>query len=214
MQHLMSRYGGYLFYFEHVRVSYFDLPDNQSPDYMIAHYAKELIPNWFYISTYDAMPYWMGSKKWKDFDKAPVKIGTLTHDFLEILLHKEVTVKTDVYIATNTDNGNYAVIIKTHKQELKEILSNYKVCFDYVLHVTIKDDTIQPLNNTKDIECLLMILFYKMGLIYKGSIKKFAPSKTKLGKLITDEFCRSTKKRLINVDSDEKLAELLMALKA
>ena len=48
-----------------------------------------------------------------------------------------------------------------------------------------------------------------MGLIYEGQITSFKRSKTHLGKKISEGFETSVNRCLIDVDSDEKLRELL-----
>ena len=63
--------------------------------------------------------------------------------------------------------------------------------------------------NPDYIEKILLILFYKMGLIYEGDIIQFTPSKTYLGKKITPKFQKLVKNDLVDVDSDEALANLL-----
>ncbi|WP_299055855.1 hypothetical protein [uncultured Polaribacter sp.] len=63
--------------------------------------------------------------------------------------------------------------------------------------------------NPRDLERILTILFYKMDLVYEGYIKSFTPSKTFLGKQISSEFCNQITSSPIDVDSDDKLKELL-----
>jgi hypothetical protein len=65
-------------------------------------------------------------------------------------------------------------------------------------------------NNTSYIEKILLILFYKMGLIYEGDIIEFTPSKTYLGKMIRQEFAESLKQRLVGVETDDDLSKLLL----
>jgi len=68
----------------------------------------------------------------------------------------------------------------------------------------------QSLKNNPDyIEKILLILFYKMGLIYEDDIIEFTPSKTYLGKKISPKFQELVKNVLVDVDSDEALANLL-----
>ena len=208
----MSRYGGHGFIIGKGRASNDKLPEDQSLDNMLDNYAIEIIPNHFYISSYDAKPEWMGSMDKLYFPKT-VKLGTLEHQFYEILFQHEISVVTDVYISYHQWSNVFAVFIKTHKGDLGYLIEDYKVRYDYVLQVFIRS-TIegfdQSLKNKPDyIEKILLILFYKMGLIYEGDIIEFTPSKTYLGKKISPKFQELVKNVLVDVDSDEALANLL-----
>lgn len=211
MQYLLSRYGGHSITIGKGKSSDSLLPEDQSIDYMLDNYAKEIIPNYFYISSYDAKPNWMGGYKWDLFDKKPVKLGTLTHEFNEILLQHEWEAVTDIYIAQHMYPNVLGIFIKTRKNSILDIVPDYEACYDYVLQVFIrsKEDTFILKQRPRDIERVLTILFYKMDLIYEGYIKDFSPSKTFLGKMISQEFCNSITTSLVGVDSDLKLAELL-----
>ena len=191
MQDIMSRYGGHGFIIGKGRASNDKLPEDQSLDNMLDNYAIEIIPNHFYISSYDAKPEWMGSMDKLYFPKT-VKLGTLEHQFYEILFQHEISVVTDIYISYHQWSNVFAVFIKTHKGDLGYLIEDYKVRYDYVLQVFIRS-TIegfdQSLKNNPDyIEKILLILFYKMGLIYEDDIIKFTPSKTYLGKKISPKF--------------------------
>jgi hypothetical protein len=212
MQDIMSRYGGHGFIIGKGRASNDKLPEDQSLDNMLDNYAIEIIPNHFYISSYDAKPEWMGSMDKLYFPKT-VKLGTLEHQFYEILFQHEISVVTDIYISYHQWSNVFAVFIKTHKGDLGYLIEDYKVRYDYVLQVFIRS-TIegfdQSLKNNPDyIEKILLILFYKMGLIYEGDIIEFTPSKTYLGKKISPKFQELVKNVLVDVDSDEALANLL-----
>lgn len=212
MQDIMSRYGGHGFIIGKGRASNDKLPEDQSLDNMLDNYAIEIIPNHFYISSYDAKPEWMGSMDKLYFPKT-VKLGTLEHQFYEILFQHNISVITDVYISYHQWSNVFAVFIKTHKGDLGYLIEDYKVRYDYVLQVFIRS-TIegfdQSLKNNPDyIEKILLILFYKMGLIYEGDIIEFTPSKTYLGKKISPKFQELVKNVLVDVDSDEALANLL-----
>ena len=63
--------------------------------------------------------------------------------------------------------------------------------------------------NTAKLERILLLLFYKMGLIYEGHIRSFKKSKTHLGKLISKDFETSVVNALNDVDTDAKISELL-----
>lgn len=212
MQYLMSRYGGHGIIIGKGKASDEKLPEDQSLDNMLDNYATEIIPNYFFISSYDALPEFMGSMDKLYFPKT-VKLGTLEHKFYEILFQHEISVVTDIYISYHQWSNVFAVFIKTHKGDLEYLLEDYKERYDYVLQVFIRsriEGFDQSLKNNPDyIEKILLILFYKMGLIYEGDIIEFSPSKTYLGKKISPKFQELVKNCLVDVDSDESLANLL-----
>lgn len=212
MQYLMSRYGGHGIIIGKGKASDEKLPEDQSLDNMLDNYATEIIPNYFFISSYDALPEFMGSMDKLYFPKT-VKLGTLEHKFYEILFQHEVSVITDIYISYHQWSNVFAVFIKTHKGDLGYLIEDYKEQYDYVLQVFIRsriEGFDQSLKNNPDyIEKILLILFYKMGLIYEGDIIEFSPSKTYLGKKISPKFQELVKNCLVDVDSDEALANLL-----
>lgn len=210
MKFLMSRFGGHSVTIGKGKSSDSNLPEDQSLDNMLDHYAQEIIPNYFVISSYDAKPEWMGSMEWKDFPKKPVKIGTLEHNFNEVLLQYDISVTTDIYLTFHQWSNVYAIIIKTHKQGLEDVAHEYTESFDYVLQVFIRRPGIENAKlNAKELERILLILFYKMDLVYEDYIETFTPSKTPLGKLISEEFYKNLPTKLVSADSDEKLIELL-----
>jgi hypothetical protein len=59
MQQMMSRYGGHDFLIGKGKVSYANLPEDQSQVNLLDNYAAEIIPNHYLVSTYDAQPYRM-----------------------------------------------------------------------------------------------------------------------------------------------------------
>ena len=212
MQYLMSRYGGHGIIIGKGKASDEKLPEDQSLDNMLDNYATEIIPNYFFISSYDALPEFMGSMEKLYFPKT-VKLGTLEHKFYEIIFQHEISVVTDIYISYHQWSNVFAVFIKTHKGDLVYLMEDYKERYDYVLQVFIRsriEGFDQSLKNNPDyIEKILLILFYKMGLIYEGDIIEFSPSRTYLGKKISPKFQELVKNCLVDVDSDEALANLL-----
>lgn len=210
----MSRYGGHNMIIGGGKASDKKLPADQSLDNMLDNYAVEIIPNHFYISSYDAVPEWMGGMDKLYFPKT-VKLGTLNHRFNEIFIQDELEVITDIYVSFHQWNNVFAVFIKTHKGQLKYVMDNYKERYDYVLQVFIRskiDDYDQSLSKNPDyVEKILLILFYKMGLTYKGDIIDFIPSKTFLGKKISKEFTNTISKKLVGIESDDELSEILKA---
>ena len=210
MKYLMSRFGGHCIKIGKGKSSDDELPEDQSLDNMLDNYAKEIIPNYFYISSYDAKPEWMGPMD-KLIFPSPVKLGTLTHKFSEIMMQHSVTVSTDVYLSYHNWTNVYAILIKTHKSSLKHYFPDYSETYDYVLQVFVrrKDTEILIKDRPADLYKILIILFYKMGLIYDEDIESFAPSKTYLGKLINKEFAENAKNIVKDVKNDEALSKLL-----
>ena len=213
MQYLMSRYGGNAVIIGKGKASDSKLPEDQSLDNMLDHYATEIIPNHFYISSYDALPEWMGGMDKLYFPKT-VKLGTLEHQFNEIFFQHEITVLTDIYIAKHQWSNVFAVFIKTNKGDLKWFLEDYQERYDYVLQVFIRskiEDYDQSLSKNPDyIEKILLLLFYKMGLNYEGNILEFTPSKTYLGKKISPSFVESLPTIFESMESEEELSALLL----
>jgi hypothetical protein len=213
MQYLMSRYGGNAIIIGKGKASDSKLPEDQSLDNMLDHYATEIILNHFYISSYDALPEWMGGMDKLYFPKT-VKLGTLEHQFNEIFFQHDVSVRTDIYIAKHKWSNVFAVFIKTHKRDLNWVLEDYQERYDYVLQVFIRskiEDYDQSLSKNPDyIEKILLLLFYKMRLTYEGDIIEFTPSKTYLGKKISKSFVDSLPTIFETVESDEELSSLLL----
>ena len=213
MQYLMSRYGGNALIIGKGKASDSKLPEDQSLDNMLDNYATEIIPNHFYISSYDALPEWMGGMDKLYFPKT-VKLGTLEHQFNEIFFQHDVSVLTDIYIAKHQWSNVFAVFIKTHKGDLKWFLEDYQERYDYVLQVFIRskiEDYDQSLSKNPDyIEKILLLLFYKMGLNYEGNIIEFTPSKTYLGKKISPSFVDSLPTIFKSIESEEELSALLL----
>lgn len=208
----MSRYGGHNMIIGGGKASGEKLPTDQSLDNMLDNYAVEIIPNHFYISSYDALPEWMGGMDKLYFPKT-VKLGTLNHRFNEIFIQHELEVISDIYISFHQWNNVFAIFIKTHKGYLKYVMDNYKERYDYVLQVFIRskiDGYDQSLSKNPDyVEKILLILFYKMGLTYEGDIIDFIPSKTFLGKKISKDFTSTISNKLVGIESDEELADIL-----
>lgn len=208
----MSRYGGHNMIIGGGKASGEKLPTDQSLDNMLDNYAVEIIPNHFYISSYDALPEWMGGMDKLYFPKT-VKLGTLNHRFNEIFIQHELEVISDIYISFHQWNNVFAVFIKTHKGYLKYVMDDYKERYDYVLQVFIRskiDGYDQSLSKNPDyVEKILLILFYKMGLTYEGDIIDFIPSKTFLGKKISKDFTSTISNKLVGIESDEELADIL-----
>lgn len=214
MKYLMSRFGGHAFIIGEGKASAKKLPEDQSLDNMLDEYATEIIPNHFFISSYDAVPEWMGSYPTLKGTKA-IKIGTLTHRFNEIFLQHELEVCTEIYVANHCWSNVFALLIKT-SNDLSLFFENYQPTYDYVLQVFIRSEEAEKdqklSKNPSYIEKILLILFYKMNLTNEGDIIDFRPSGTVLGKKISQTFVQQTILKLSGIDSDEQLAEILLTL--
>jgi hypothetical protein len=212
----MSRYGGHAMVIGKGKASNDKLPEDQSLINMIDNYATEIIPQHFFISSYDALPEWMGGMEKLYFPKT-VKLGTIEHRFNEVFSQYDITTTTDIYIANHQYSNLFAVFIKTHKESLKWVVNDYQERYDYVLQVLIREQDInydQSLSkNIGYIEKILLILLYKMGLTYEGDIIKFKASKTYLGKKISKEFTENIIEKLVGIDSDEDLSKILLDYK-
>lgn len=138
-----------------------------------------------------------------------MKKSSLTHSFNEIVLQYDITVTTHIYLTYHQYSNVFSIIIKTPQADLKDIVHEYESCYDYVLTVFIRDNEGNLKKRSKDIARILLILFYKMGLVYEETIDFFTLSKTHIGKLISKEFCKDLSTALVNVDTDEKLIDLL-----
>ena len=213
MQYIMSRYGGHAIVIGKGKASNEKLPEDQSLKNMFDNYATEIIPQHFFISSYDALPEWMGGIDKLYFPKT-VKLGTIEHQFNEVFSQYDTTATTDIYIANHQYSNLFPVFIKTHKESLKWVIDGYQERYDYVLLVLIRDQDLnydQSLSkNTGYIEKILLILFYKMGLTYEGDIEEFIASKTYLGKKISKEFKENITKKLVGIETDEDLSKILL----
>ena len=209
----MSRYGGHTMVIGKGKASNEKLPKDQSLKNMFDNYATEIISQHFFISSYDALPEFMGGMDKLYFPKT-VKLGTIEHRFNEVFIQYDTNATTDIYIANHQYSNLYSVFIKTHKESLKWVVDEYQERYDYVLLVLIRDLDLnydQSLSkNTGYIEKILLILFYKMGLKYEGDMEKFNASKTNLGKKISREFKENINKKLVGIETDDDLSKILL----
>ncbi|HAU25825.1 MAG TPA: hypothetical protein DCW49_00390, partial [Alteromonas australica] len=123
-----SRYGGHNFLLGKGKASYQDLPEDQSPDNLLDNYAPEIIPNHYYVSTYDAQPNWMGPyANLPNVSNTPraVKVGTIEHVFNELLLQYPIEVSTDIYVTYLNYRNVYITYLKTDGRYLDEFIPDY-----------------------------------------------------------------------------------------
>ena len=209
MKALFSRFGGNALIIGQGKASASGLPEDQSLDNMLDNHSEELIPNVFVISSYDIKPEFMGA-----MDRLPSKahkIGTIVHDFTEIILQYELEVETDIYVTYHEFTNVHALLIKTHKDGMDLITDDYTETYDYVQTTWLKDlkgKTDDKLFlNPKVVELMLHILFFKMGIHY--SPITFIPSRTHLGKNISRQFIDTLENYYTDIDTLEQLSEKL-----
>ena len=206
MKYLFSRYGGQTFIIGKGRASAEKLPQDQSLDYLLDHYATEIIEKVFFISSYDALPEFMGA-----YEKLPlkaVKIGTVEHDFNDVFLQQDFKVDTAIYVAIHSFSNVFALFIRTSSDTLKFFLGDYKPSYDYVQTTFFRDvDPHELRENPKLMEIMLLILFYKMEI--HATDFAFQASKTFLGKRISKEFYENVNTLSKSIHSDADLKQLL-----
>lgn len=207
MKYLFSRYGGHPVIIGKGKASNENLPEDQSLDNMLENHSTEIIKNLFYISSYDMVPEYMGAYKY--LEKGAVKLGDINHRFNELFCQYDVDVVTSVYVSLHGFSNVFAVFIKTSKDDLKWVVENYEDTYDYVLTVFFRNENLDGglKSNPKLIEKILTILFYKMGL--SDGFHNFEPSKTYLGKKISEEFKNSIVEKTSNISNDDEMAEYL-----
>jgi ribosomal protein L7Ae-like RNA K-turn-binding protein len=66
--------------------------------------------------------------------------------------------------------------------------------------------------NPENIEKILLLLCHKMGLTYENDIHKFVPSRTYLGKKISQDFIATLLGRIVNIDSDAAMGKVLKTI--
>ena len=217
MQQMMSRYGGHNFLLGKGKASYENLPEDQSADNLLDNYATEIIPNHYFVSTYDAQPDWMAS--YTTLPNIPesrraVKVGTIDHVFNELLMQYPIEVSTDIYFTDLHYPNVYIAYLKTDGPCLKEFIPDYQKCYDLVLMLFIRGKVVGETKLSKNaatIQKLLLINLYKMGAT-GDSYCKFTPSKTSLGKNLPDNIDTILRNSLETMDSDEALAACLNSI--
>ena len=217
MQQMMSRYGGHNYLLGKGKASYQDLPEDQSLDNLLDNYAAEIIPNHYYVSTYDAQPDWMASYTTLPHipeSRRAVKVGTIDHVFNELLMQYPIEVSTDIYFTDLHYPNVYIAYIKTDGRDLDEFVLNYKKCYDLTLILFIRGDDVGEVKLRKNRASLLKMLvinLYKMGATGDSYIR-FTLSKTPLCKNLPDDIDSLLKDTLDDMDSDEALAASLKNL--
>ena len=217
MQQLMGRFGGHSMILGKGKASDSILPEDQSVDNLLDNYAKEIIPNHFLVSSYDAKPTWMGSLKTlpsSAVSPRAVKLGRLEHIFNEMLMQDSASVFTDIYLTTLGYKNVYLTFIRTIKEDwFEDFLFDYEMTYDLVLMLFIRGENLECRlsKNQASLMKLLLINLYKMGAT-GGSFIQFTPSRTPLGKNLPEDIDSILKDSLQTMDSDEALAAALKRL--
>ena len=217
MQQLMNRFGGHSIILGKGKASNARLPEDQSMDNLLDNYAKEIIPNHFMVSTYDAKPAWMGSYKAlpnEAVSPRAVKLGRLEHIFNEMLMQDTASVFTDLYLTTLKYNNVYLTYIRTIKEDwFEDCLFDYEMTYDLVLMLFIRKENLECRlsKNRASLMKLLLINLYKMRATGDSYIQ-FTPSRTPLGKNLPVDIDSILKNSLERMDSDEALATALKHL--
>jgi hypothetical protein len=206
MKALFSRFGGNTLIIGQGKASRLNLPEDQSLDYMLDHHSEEIIPNVFVISSYDLQPEFMGAMT--HLPTKAHKLGTIEHVFNEISLQYDLEVETDIYVTYHQFSNVYALLIKTHKDGMELIMDKYTETYDYVQTTFFRDAQDKKQENLflnpQVIELMLYTLFYKMGIFYSPIL--FTPSRTHLGKNISNDFVHSLTTFYDDIQSLEALS--------
>ncbi len=206
----MSRFGGNAIVFGGGKASDSSLPENQDWQNMIQHHSKLIASKLRYVSSYDAFPKHLGT-----IPKLPprtVRLGTLKHEFHEIFIQNSFAVESVIYLAPSIFTNVKCFIIKTFSEELPDEIPRYKPSYDYVLDCWLDYENFvygDFKNNPNYMEMTLLLLFYKMGLVYEDDIYSFTPSKTYMGKRIRAEFVNNLNHILVGLESDTEFGDLL-----
>jgi hypothetical protein len=203
MKYLFSRFGGSTFIIGKGRASAEDLPADQSLDNMLDNFATEIIHNILYLSSYDARPDFMGS--YPTLPKGAVKIGSIDHEFFEVITQYDIQVTSDVYIFNHEYKNVFGIMIKTCGNDLAYAFDGYKPTYDYVQTTFFRDLEQDDLKlNPILMEIILLILLFKMG-IHQTDFR-FTASKTFLGKRISTDFIDRLNETCKSIESEEDLA--------
>ena len=214
MRQIFSRYGGNALIVGQGKASNQLLPDDQSLDNMLDHYAQKPVENLFYLSSYRMMPEFMGPIS--PLPKGLAKVGVLHHLFMDVLTQQDIYVDTSIYLGTHQYPNVYVLLIHTDERDLRMYLgleSNNKI-YDYVLTFFLRglDDAKGNVKASPDlVEMMLFILAYEMGLPFTEV--EFTPSRTPIGKRIAPDLQKRINAILMAEDAENALKEVLEAYK-
>jgi hypothetical protein len=214
MRRLFSRYGGGALVIGKGKASDALLPEDQSLDNLLDHHAQEPVENIFYLSSYRMLPEFMGAMS--PLPKGLTKVGVMHHLFTEMILQQDVNVETSIYLGTHHYPNVYVLLIHTDESDLQLYLgleSNKKV-YDYVLTFFmrgIEDGKDNLKDSPEQLEMMLLILAYEMGLSYTEL--EFTPSGTPLGKRIAPDLQERINRMLMAEEPEEALKKELEACK-
>ena len=208
MKALFARYGGHGVIIGKGKEGVIDLPEDQSLDNMLDHHSVEILPNIRYISSYETFPGYMGA--YPKLARNLVRIGTLSHNFMDVFLPYNVQVQTAIYVGKDKYQNVCSLFISTDFSHLDWILGDVEKSYDYVLTVWFRDKEEGEDNlrlHPELMEFMIVLLAKTMGLEY--SEPEFTPSRTYLGKRIRTAFSDQLNGLMKNGAKDEELLEAL-----
>jgi hypothetical protein len=139
-----------------------------------------------------------------------VRIGTLSHNFMDVFLPYNVQVQTAIYVGKDKYQNVCSLFISTDFSHLDWILGDVEKSYDYVLTVWFRDKEEGEDNlrlHPELMEFMIVLLAKTMGLEY--SEPEFTPSRTYLGKRIRTAFSDQLNGLMKNGAKDEELLEAL-----
>lgn len=209
MKGLFSRYGGHSMIIGQGKASAVALPNDQSLDKMLDHFSKEIVSGVRYISSYDICPEYMGG-----YLKLPtqmVKIGELEHEFTDVFVQHELRVKTALYVGAHSYQNVFGLFICTDISNLDWYFGKTDKTYDYVLTTWFKEIEDVDLKRSPPLmEVMIVLLTECMGL--RGTEVYFTPSKTYLGKKLSESFIRSFPEKIRSLKSDSDLVNLINSI--
>ena len=206
MRQMFSRYGGHMFILGEGKASSRLLPEKQSLENMLTVHATQL-KGFSYLSSYQMLPSFM-----HPFEKLPndaLKIGDLTHLFMEVGLQYDIEVETSIYVGRTGYINVFPLYIKTDLKPLTSILGKMESYYDCPIIIRIQGKSAEELNQSKKeiYYRMISLLVYEMELF--DSDISFLPSRTAAGKLIDTSEIETLLKQVKAASSKEDLANLL-----
>lgn len=192
------------------------VPEEQLLDHLLDHYADEIYPNYFFLSSFDSTTRMLGY-----IDKIPrysVKVGRVYHLFNEMLLQADFEVHTDIYINHHQYENVFAIFIKPNLDNLKGIITYEATRVEYAQTNFFRDancrERLSLIDNPKMLEMMLLLLFFQMGITADSFA--FTPSRTAIGKSISKEFVKMLDRFYDGIDNlfslSKKLSEIYPSL--
>ena len=137
MKALFARYGGHGVIIGKGKEGVIELPEDQSLDNMLDHHSVEILTNIRYVSSYEIFSEYMGA--YPKLARNLVRIGTLSHTFMDVFLLHDVQVETTIYMGKDKYHNVCALFISTDFSHLNWILGDIEKTYDYLLTVWFRD---------------------------------------------------------------------------